>query len=193
MEDIRHIEYAKAPEGLRRDIAILMHGVWPEVSPLPTETIPNPHDEGWQADSFYVYIDGRLASYAGIVQKTIMHHGRRFQIAGLSCVAADPAHRGRGLGHQTVASATQWLERQPHVDFGIFTCHPSLAGFYASAGGWQMVPDVRLIGSEDAEALSSDTLPVVVMQRLFSDKARDSASELRHTTINLEVPVGQFL
>lgn len=194
MGDIGHVAYQTAPEVLRRDIAMLMHDVWPDVSPLPTETmIPNPHDEGWQADAFYLYIDGHLASYAGIVQKAIMHQGHRFQIAGLSCVATAPACRGRRLGHQTVAAATQWLERQPHVDLGIFTCHPSLAGFYADAGGWQMVPDVRLIGSEEAGALSSDALPVVVMQRLLSEKARDFASALRHTPINLQVPAGQFI
>lgn len=194
MEAIRDIPYELAPEGLRRDIAILMHQVWPEVSALPDDAvIPNPHEEGWKVQSFYVYADGQLASYVGIVQKQVTHRGALFNIAGLSCVATDPAYRGRSLGHQTVAAATRWLERQPDVDFGIFTCHPSLAEFYDRAGGWRVVPDVLLIGSEQDGALTSDSLPVVVLQRLFSEKAKTLGSQLRHTTINLDVPVGQFL
>ena len=193
MDEILHIAYHEAPADLRRDIAVLMHLVWPDVSPMPGETIPSPHDEGWKAESFYLYADGRLASYAGIVQKRITHHGEPFEIAGLSCVATDPAWRGRGLGHRTVAAASRWLEQQKDVDFGIFTCHPSLASLYERAGGWQAVPDVRLIGSGDPGALSSDSLPVVVLQRLFSEKARAAAAQLRCTTIDLQVPVGQFL
>ena len=50
-----------------------------------------------------------------------------------------------------------------------------------------------LIGREDEDALSSASLEVAVLMRLFSKKAKSHKSMLRHTTINLDFPVGQFL
>jgi GNAT superfamily N-acetyltransferase len=191
-DPIQTVDYHQASEALRRDIAVLLHRVWPEVSPFPDELIPDAHEPGWSAQSFYAYAEGHLVSYAGVVQKTIAHQGDTFHIAGLSCVATDPDYRGQGWGFRTVRAATAWMETQHSIDFGIFTCHPSLADFYVRAGAWAVVPDVTLIGSRDEGALSSQTLPVVVLMRLFSPKAQQCQS-LRHTTIDLNVPVGQFL
>jgi hypothetical protein len=70
---------------------------------------------------------------------------------------------------------------------------PRLASFYARAGAWRGVPDVVLIGSRDVHALRSDSLGKVVLMRLFSAKALAVASTLTHTTIDLDLPVGQFL
>ena len=113
-------------------------------------------------------------------------------MAGLSCVATDPNFQARGFGLRTVAAATRWIEQSP-VDFGIFTCDPPLAYFYARAGAWPVVKDVVLIGSRDDGALRSDLLGKAVLMRLFSAKARAAASTLSHTVIDLGLPVGHFL
>lgn len=184
--------YNEASDTLRREIAVILHRVWPDVSPIPGETIPTAHEAVLNARSFYSYVDGQLVSYAGVVRKTIKHRDQTFNIAGLSCVATDPDYQGRGLGLRTVAAATRWIE-QSDTDFGIFTCKPSLAYFYERAGAWPVVPDVALIGSRDEGALSSESLQVAVLMRLFSAKARTYESMLRHTTIDLGLPVGHFL
>ncbi|WP_274364341.1 GNAT family N-acetyltransferase [Paenibacillus thermotolerans] len=185
--------YNQASDTLRREIAILMHKVWPNFCPMPGGTIPDTHDAELHARSFYSCSSGRLVSYAGVVRKTIMHGRRTFNIAGLSCVATDPDVQGQGFGLRTVAAATEWIEEQVDIDFGIFTCNPSLAYFYKRAGDWPVVPDVRLIGSREEGALSSDYLQVVVLMRLFSAKAHAYESMLRHSTIDLGLPIGQFL
>ena len=192
-DSVQSIDYQHASDVLRREIAVLLHRVWPDSSPLPAETIPAAHDAALNVRSFYAYADGRVVSYAGVVRKTITHGTQSFNIAGLSCVATNPEHRGLGLGLRTVAVATHWIEQQSDIDFGIFTCQPPVAAFYGHAGAWLVVPDVSLIGGRDEGALSSESLQVVVLMRLFSAKAHASESMLRHTTIDLGLPVGQFL
>ncbi|WP_082423201.1 GNAT family N-acetyltransferase [Paenibacillus dakarensis] len=191
-DTIQSIDYNEASEELRRQIAALQHRVWPDVCTAPKETIPDAHGKEFHARSFFIYADGKLASYAGVVCKTIMHEGKAFKIAGLSSVATDPEYQGRGLGSCTVSGATQWIE-QTDTDFGIFTCEPSLARFYEQAGSWQVAPDVILVGSHDEDALSSNNLPVVVLMSLLSEKAKGCESILRHTSIYLDLPVGKFL
>ncbi|MBG9455910.1 acetyltransferase [Lysinibacillus sphaericus] len=190
---VQSIYYNQAPYTLRREIAIMLHQVWPNACPMPGATIPEAHYKELNARSFYSSIDGKLVSYAGVVRKTIKHDGQIFNIAGLSCVATDPVYHGQGLGLCTVSAATQWIEKQGNIDFGIFTCKPSLSSFYNRAGAWSVVQDVVLIGSRDEGALSSESLDVVVLMRLFSEKSKGYESILRHTTINLDFPVGQFL
>jgi predicted N-acetyltransferase YhbS len=142
--------------------------------------------------SFYLIADSRVVSYTAVVHKQITHGDETFWIAGLSCVATDPDYQGRGLGSRTVGAATRTIEHST-TDIGIFTCDPPLARFYARAGAWPVVPEVVLIGSRHDGALSSVFLQKVVLMRLFSAKAQAAAGRLCRTTINLDLPVGQFL
>lgn len=190
---VQSIYYNQASDTLKHDIAALLHQIWPENSPMPRTTIPEAHDKKLNARSFYSYIDGKLISYVGVVRKTIQHDGQTYNIAGLSCLATDPKYRGQGLGLRTVAAATKWIEKQRDIDFGIFTCRPSLASFYNQSGSWPVVPDVVLIGNMNEGALSSESLNLVVLMRLFSEKAKANESTLRHSAINLEFPDGEFL
>ncbi|KEO80907.1 GNAT family N-acetyltransferase [Tumebacillus flagellatus] len=192
-DTVQSICYNYASDALRREIALLLHRIWPDDSLMTCGTIPTTHDETLNARSFLSYVDGQLVSYAGVVHKTINHSGQTFNIAGLSCVATDPDYHGQGFGMRTVAAATRWIGEPGDTDIGLFTCEPSLAYFYKRAGDWPVVPDVKLIGSCDEGALSSDSLQVVVLMRLFSAKAHAYESMLRHTTIDLDLPVGKFL
>lgn len=190
---VQSTDYNQASDALRSEIAVMLQRVWPDSDPLPEGKIPETHLKEFNVHSFYSYIDEKLVSYAGVVRKTIHHKGQPFNIAGLSCVATDPDYHGQGLGLHTVTAATEWIEKQSDIDFGIFTCKPSLAPFYNRAGSWPVIPDVVLIGREDENALSSASLEVAVLMRLFSKKANSHKSILRHTTIILDFPVGQFL
>lgn len=193
MTYVQSLNYNDAPNSCRREIAEMLNRIWPDENLKQDDTIPLTHDESLNARSFLTYVDGRLASYVGVVRKTIKHSGQLFNIAGLSCVATDPDFQGQGLGSRTVASATRWIEEHSDIDLGVFTCEPSLACFYERAGAWQVNPNVKLIGSCDERALSSDLLQVVVLLRLFSAKAQTYETKLRQSPINLELPVGQFL
>ncbi|MES1053120.1 GNAT family N-acetyltransferase [Bacillus thuringiensis] len=190
---VKSMEYNQTPDDLKHKIAILLHRTWPNICPMPEELIPEAHEKELSVRSFYICIDEKMVSYTGVVRKTIIHNGQMFNIAGLSCVTTDPDYRGQGIGLQTVATATQWIREQSDIDFGIFTCEPSLADFYKRAGAWSVVPDITLIGSKDEKALSSEHIRVVVLMRLFSEKSMENESVLRNTTINLDLPVGQFL
>ncbi|AIO64966.1 GNAT family N-acetyltransferase [Burkholderia oklahomensis] len=191
---LRSIRYNDAPEALRRQFALLHQRVDPDDAFEPGDTAPVLHDPRLDAMSFYVSAPKSrdIASYAAVVRKTISHAGERFSIGGLSWVATDPAHRRAGLGTRTVAAATQWMEASG-IDIGVFTCDPPLASFYARAGRWPIASRVTLIGSRADGALRSDTLNKVVLMRLFSAKARAAEAELSRATIDLDLPLGQFL
>lgn len=155
---VQSTDYNQVSDALRSEIAVMLQRVWPDSDPLPEGKIPETHLKEFNVHSFYSYIDEKLVSYAGVVRKTIHHKGQPFNIAGLSCVATDPDYHGQGLGLHTVTAATEWIEKQSDIDFGIFTCKPSLAPFYNRAGSWPVIPDVVLIGREDENALSSASL-----------------------------------
>lgn len=119
--------------------------------------------------SFPTFIDLRLIINT---YKTDKISNITFQVfykraVGLSCVATDPEYHGQELGLRTVPAATQWIEKQSDIDFGIFKCKL----FYNRAGVWAMILDMILFGSLDGGALSSESLDVVVLMRLFSEKA----------------------
>lgn len=119
IDTVQTIYYNHASDVLRRDIAVMLSLVWPDVCPMPGETIPDAHDPALHTHSFYSYSNSRLVSYTGVVRKTIKHSGQTFNI-GLSCVSTHPDYRGRGLGLRTVATATRWIEEQADIDFGLF-------------------------------------------------------------------------
>jgi GNAT superfamily N-acetyltransferase len=185
--DVDSLLYADAPTALRRAIATLQaraYGGPDDGAPL--------HDPALNARSFFIRSGEAVASYAGVVFKDIQHGGQRFSIAGLACVATDPALQRQWLGRRVVAAATRQLA-QSGVDLGVFTCAPQLAPFYAAAGAWPVAPDVTLIGSAAAGALSSTALGVVVLLRLYSPRAHAASDTLLHGTLDLDLPLGQFL
>jgi GNAT superfamily N-acetyltransferase len=145
-DEIHAIPYNRACDTLRRHIALLQHRIAPTSRPPPGDPITPEHDPMLDALSFYLMADSRVVSYAAVVHKQIKHGDETFWIAGLSCVATDPDYQGRGLGSRTVGAATRYIEHST-TDIGIFTCDPPLAGFYARAGAWPVVPDVILLGS----------------------------------------------
>src|SRR5918994_615122 len=100
-----------------------------------------------------------MVSYAAVVSKSIQLEGTTLIASGLSCVATDPDFQRRGLATRVVAAATRGIELSD-ADFGMFTCAPHLAPLYARAGGWTVAPDAVLLGSRDAEALTSTSLGV---------------------------------
>lgn len=189
---IQSVFYNEAPELLRRQFALLLHRANPGTRTVPADAIPVQHDPALDALSFYAWLGGEIVSYAAVIRKTISHGAQTYTLGGLSWVATDPDYQRRGFGTRTVSAATRWMESS-NLDIGLFSCDPPLASFYARAGEWSVAEDVVLIGSRHAGALRSDTLGKVVLLRLFSAKADVNASMLRHTTIDLDLPIGQFL
>lgn len=186
--NIRVILYHEASQGLRRAFGSLQE----RVAPTGMEPDLELHDPALGARSFYILAGEQVISYAAVVQKEISHGTGRFQLAGLSCVATDPDWQRQGLGSQVVSAATRYIEASG-ADLGLFTCAPPLAAFYRQAGSWPVRPDLVLVGSLHPAALSSTLLGTVVLLRLFSAKARAASAEFSHTTINLDLPLGQFL
>lgn len=190
---IQSSAYKDTSTALQLEIADLLNQIWPENPPLAKKDSPKTHHPAFNAQSFYLRLNDKIMSYAAVLQKTIQHNTHTFHIAGLSCVATAPRYRGQGFGLRTVAAATNWVEQQKHFDFGIFTCHPSLASFYKQGGGWEIAPNMILVGNDQPGAISSIDLDVVVLIRFFSKKAKQSQLDLHNTTIHLDFPVGEFL
>ncbi len=185
------LPYRQTSERVRRDIALLMHRVWPS-SPAPSqdEAVPEEHDPALDALSCFIYRDNRLLSYAAVLNFTLSHAGQHFRTAALSCVATDPAYQNQGLSSLVVSAATRCIENS-HADIGLFTCDPPLASFYAKAG-WPVV-SVAVIGSHDVGALSSTELGKVVLLRLLSEHAHQHAAAFANSPISLGLPLGQFV
>jgi len=175
----------------RRGIAILQERAYGPAHPEQVDEPAALHDRDLHAQSFLIRDSDRVVGYAGVVTKDIVHNDRVFTVSGLSCVAIDPDCRRRGLGRCVVAAATCYIE-QSGIEFGIFTCAPELVPLYVDAGSWLVVPTVVLIGSRDADALTSTSLGVVVLMRLFSERAIAASSELLNGTIDLDLPPGHF-
>lgn len=184
-------DYNQAPEDLKWEIAALLDKIWPDSALRAGRLLPT-HRPQLHAQSVCCRCGGSLIGYAGVVQKPIEIGGLPFMAAGLSCVASDPDRRGRGVGSRIVRWATQWMQSQPQIDLGVFTCHPDLSGFYQTAGGWQVQPQAVLLGSEEPEGLSSESLGVDVLMRPFSKKAAENWDWIRRSAIQLALPAGDF-
>lgn len=186
---VHTVQYNDARDGLRRQIASLLGVVYsgePSVEPPLLD-----HDLSLAATSFYVLDGERVVSYAAVVHLAIRHGGEDWALAGLSAVATAPDFRGRGLATAVVAAATEHIVHGS-ADVGLFTCDPPLARLYERAG-WPIAADLRVIGSLDAAALTSDALGKVVFMWLVSERARTAANRLLAGTIDLGLSVGQFL
>lgn len=190
---VESADYNQLNHEIKMEIAALLKLVWPDADKTAEQAESHPQE--FNVHSFYLHADAQMIAYAGVVRKRIQHFGQEFHIAGLSSVAVHPYHRGCGLGHKIVAAATAWIENEKDdpIDFGIFTCHPSLVGMYQSAGSWMARPDIVLIASKNEDALSSETMNVVVMMRYFSNKAETHQGILCNTRITLDFPKGEFL
>ena len=188
---VESIAYNTAPAWLLREFDSLQDRVYGPSPPSSNGHAAPLHDPALNAQSFFIHVNGQIVSYAGVVRKQILHDGQRFVVAGLSCVATDPDFRRRGLAGLVTTAATSFIARSG-VDFGVFTCAPELVPLYATQGSWMVAPGVRVIGSRDAGALTSASLGVVVLMRLFSPRAHAAASTLLSETIDLDLPLGQF-
>lgn len=189
--ELHAIPYNYANDAVRLEMALLQHRVAPVGTPVPSQPLAPEHDPALNALCFYLCAEQRVISYAAVVYKPIRHAGLDFWIAGLSCVATDPAYQRQGLGSRTVGAASRCIAAS-QVDLGLFTCDPPLVSFYGQAG-WPVASDVLLIGNQHATALTSIALNKVVLLRLFSPRAQALAEAFRHTTIDLDLPDGQFL
>jgi GNAT superfamily N-acetyltransferase len=187
---VRVVQYSTADASLRRQIALLLHSVYAPASAL-LDPPPPAHDPALDATSFYIGEGNRVVSYAAVVRLTIGHGGRDFALAGLSAVATAPEFRRRGLGMAVVEAATRHIEASD-ADLALFTCDESVRGFYERAG-WQIAPDVKVVGSDEGGALTSDRLGKVVFMRLLSVSAYEARAAFERYPVNLGLPEGEFL
>jgi GNAT superfamily N-acetyltransferase len=185
------IPYERTGKLLLREFALLQHRVYSTPKRVDAgQKAPQLHDPSFDVLSFFVGEGDRVIAYAGVAMKRIKHAGEPLDIGGLSCVMIDPGYQRQGIGSKVVAAATRCIERSS-LDVGVFTCDPPLARFYQRAGAWPVAPDVVLAGSHDEAALRSDRLNKVVLLRLLSERAM--ALAFAHSTIDLDLPLGQFL
>lgn len=189
-EFVERARYGDMDVDVRREIAFLQERAYRPSEP-PIDPRTPLHTPALDAHSFLLRCDGLLVSYAAVVTTTISADGMRYLASGLSSVATDPDFTRRGYASRVVDSASRYIAASG-VDMGVFTCAPNLTQLYTVAGDWLVAPDVRLVGSDQPDALSSTALGVVVLMRLFSARARMNSDVLHRATIDLGLPVGHF-
>jgi GNAT superfamily N-acetyltransferase len=178
MTACRIVRYPQAelPAGLRAEQLRLHRQAWPETEDAGHDPELNPLT--------MLLLDGQKAlAVLDILSKVIEHHGHRYKVSGLSAVVTDEAHRGHGYGLELVREARQTMAERGR-DLGIFTCDAELAGFYQQAG-WQLLPGTVLIGGTREQPFPSDQFDKVTLGSLFTQHAREHATEFEHARIEL--------
>ena len=181
METVSFAE-ADVPHELRVHQVAIQNAAWPSAD---GETGPW-HDPVLRPRCVLLIHDGRVVATADILSKHIVHDGEAFEASGLSAVVTDPAHRGRGYGHEVVVAARLEIERSG-ADLGIFTCDPPLLGFYERAG-WRHLPGTVVIGGTPDDPFPSDALDKVTLGGFFSPLAL--AQEQRFVRARIELYPG---
>jgi GNAT superfamily N-acetyltransferase len=102
---------ADVPAGLRKQVLRLHREAWPELH-------PHGHDPALRPLSMLLLKDGLVVSALDILSKAIQHDGDVYAASGLSAVATDSAHRGRGFGRQLVLAAREEMGRRS-TDHGL--------------------------------------------------------------------------
>lgn len=180
-------EYCCTTSKLRKEINDYLNLIWPD---HPAFTEKPAHNLDLHPICVLGWLDKILVAYAAILNKTINIAGQAYQVSGLSCVSSHPQYRGQGYAGQVVAQATRWIEEN-HADLGLFTCDPELASFYRRYG-WRVADNIELIGNDKPNAISSLREGKLVQIKILSERAHISAQNFRATTINLDLPVGEF-
>lgn len=111
----------------------------------------------------------------------------------MSCVGTDPDYRHKGFGTLSVHDASEWIQSQEEIDFGVFTCEPHLSEFYCRIDGWTVVHDLVLIRNNQEDTLKSTDLDVAVLMQLISEKAKKNEKHFRNQMIVLHFPDNEFL
>ena len=183
--------YASLDVSCRRQIDALQDRAYGSCLDESDADDPDLHDPALRARSFMAFVDDRLVSYAGVVTTAVQVNDSEYTASGLSCVGTDPDVARHGFASQVIAAATQYIELSG-VDLGVFTCSRELVPLYTQAGHWEATPTATVMGSRQSGALTSTSLSVIVMMRLFSPRAVANAAQIRAGTIDLSLPIGQF-
>ncbi len=188
-EIVRFTEDA-APSALHHELMVLMRAEAPEAFTGERAGRTRLHDPHLNPLCFFVLHDGRLVSYAAVLQKAIIHAGETYQACGLSWVHTSRPWRGQGFGHRVVNAATTYLLTSG-TDLIVFTCDPSLRQFYEQSG-YLCMEGTSLIGGTRAHPFPSDTLGKVTMMRFVSGKAQRQRSSFADVPIFLELREGDL-
>ena len=161
---------AEVPLELRSQARLVRNQVWPDLEGAGTGPI---HDPALCPVSMLLLTGGRVVSTLDVLSKEITHGGHRYGASGLSTVATDQAHRGKGYARALVEAGRDAVAASG-ADLGIFTCDLPLQRFYECAG-WEALPGTVLVGGTREAPFPSDQFEKVTMARFFSPLAREAA------------------
>ncbi len=140
--------------------------------------------------SFVMLEGSKAVCHAAVRRAPLIHKGVEYTACGLSEVVTRPGYQGRGIASQVIARARDFILNQG-TDIGIFTCRPELVSFYARSG-WTPAEGSCLIGGTPADPFRSDSLGLVTMLSLLSDKARLHWRDFESADIFCELGKGQL-
>ncbi|HWM92789.1 MAG TPA: GNAT family N-acetyltransferase [Thermoanaerobaculia bacterium] len=128
----------------------------------------SPYGLQWRSKDwhFVLYEDGAPRSNASVLRHETVLGGRPTMVGGLGSVITVPEARGRGFARQVIDRATEFLQKELGVSFGLLFCLPRLVPFYESQG-WQVVEQGVLIDQPGGKVPA----PTRVMILPFGDRS----------------------
>lgn len=178
------------PRDIKAQALALMRAEWPAAFTGARTERESLHDLASNPTCMAVLVEGRLASYCGIVWKPIEHAGERYAAYGLSAVLTAPAVRRQGYGRRLIDAATRFMQ-DAGADIGVFTCDPPVRAFY-EASGWTVLERTPLIGGTRAHPFPSDALGKCTLMRFFSEHAQEHRATFIGAPIYLDLAEGDL-
>lgn len=104
----------------------------------PFEMRPFNLEWRWKDVHFFIDLNGRAVSHAGLLKHTVRAGGRDVVVAGLGGVITVPEAQGHGYARMLVQHACEFAFKQWKVDAGLLFCLPRMLPFYADLG-WKRI------------------------------------------------------
>lgn len=125
------------------------------------------HDLHWRSKDwhFVLYEDGAPRANASVLRHEVLLDGRPTAVGGLGSVVTVPEAQRHGLAKLVVGRATEFLQNDLKVTFGLLFCLPRRVPLYRSLG-WEVVEPGVLIYQLGGKVPS----PIPVMVRQLTDE-----------------------
>lgn len=107
-----------------------------------------------------VWVDGRLVSHVGIVQRTGMVDAKRVRLGGIGGVATLSEWRGQGLATAAMKKVTAFICDELDVEFGLLICNEDVVPFYQRLG-WEVVEGPLMFDQPSGKVTFEDVAMVL--------------------------------
>ena len=135
-------DVASLPKELREEIDVVDHLAFCYQGEEEDDGIEWANSTTWFALG---WLDGRLVSLLGVLNRTISIGGQSLSIAGIGGVATHPEFQRRGFAAVVLQAAAEEMRRLGGYDFAMLYCNPKLIPYYAKSGYCQALNRIYIL------------------------------------------------